>query len=561
MTEIVRLVGRATPDTEHERVLHACVMPWGVAATVSDNGRTAYRETWQRGSLVAADRVAVYDTHEPGAPMLGPRAFVGRADDIADNDDGLYARLVLFDTPRGRELWETAKGWGAVDVSIETVVPNVDAADVVRTAADPCPLTGVAVILPPHTGAFAGAAAIARAAIPTDPEPEPDDPDPDEPEQDDDDMTTTETPTPDVDAGRAAHLSSEIAEQVRAQIAQFGRLPARGEAVSFAFPSRVDMFHTVGRMSTDDRRALNTAFRDAYVAHTERRLAARVWADQLSSENPGVMPPGWLTTVFGNIDRARPVITALGARTGPTTGLDVNWPYYDGDLDAIVAVQTAEKTEINSVKVSLKRGTATMATYAGGSDIALQLLNQSSPSYLAVYQNILEAAYARCTEAAFETALAGVDAAPGGPVDIADDNTGSIVKGALFAASSEVEDATGSPASVAIAAPDVYAALGGKGWLQPPMYGMSNTPGTAAASTLSINISGLPVVKGPFLPAGTLIVTNDMAAGWIENGPYIISDLDVQRLGQDVAIWGLGAPAVFIPAGIVELATDLVPGP
>jgi uncharacterized protein len=109
----------------------------------------------------------------------------------------------------------------------------------------------------------------------------------------------------------------------------------------------------------------------------------RALADQTTDNNPGVMPPVWLLQVKGIIDLGRPAITSVGGpESAGTFGMDINWPYFDGDLTLIVEAQASEKGEVNSVEINLEKGDATLATYAAGSDISYQLLQRSSPSYL-----------------------------------------------------------------------------------------------------------------------------------------------------------------------------------
>jgi hypothetical protein len=86
------------------------------------------------------------------------------------------------------------------------------------------------------------------------------------------------------------------------------------------------------------------------------------------------------------------------------------------------------------------------------------------------------------------------------------------------------------------------------------MYGTSNISGTADAASLRISVNGLPVIEAPFLTAGTHLVTNGEAAGFHEDGPFPISAEDVAKLGQNVAVWGMFADAIAIPAGIVKNA-------
>ena len=130
----------------------------------------------------------------------------------------------------------------------------------------------------------------------------------------------------------------------------------------------------------------------------------------------------------------------------------------------------------------------------------------------------------------------------------------NAVRAFLFAASSAVEDATGAPATVDLVSPAEFARLGGLPGLVSPEYGTSNVPGTASASTLRINVAGLPIIRAPFLTGNVHIVTNGEAAGWHEDGPFPISAEDVAKLGQNVAVWGMGATAIQIPAGIIGSA-------
>ena len=53
------------------------------------------------------------------------------------------------------------------------------------------------------------------------------------------------------------------------------------------------------------------------------------------------------------------------------------------------------------------------------------------------------------------------------------------------------------------------------------------------------------------MDAGTAIVSNSLAAAWHEDGPFQASEEDVAKLGRNVAYWGMGAPVVYVPAGVV----------
>jgi hypothetical protein len=227
-----------------------------------------------------------------------------------------------------------------------------------------------------------------------------------------------------------------------------------------------------------------------------------------------------------------------------------DWPIVDPalDLDALVAKQATEKTDIHSVKVSILSDSAAIETYAGGSDISYQLIRRSRPAYRDAYLRIMTTAYYRETEAAFEAALVAKGT---GNVVIAAGADADALRAALFEASAEVEAATGAPATVVLASPAEWLRIGGLPGLYPPVYGTNNVAGTAQASTLRINISGLEVVRAPYLASG-IIVTNGIAARWAEDGPLYATAEDVSKLGQNVAVWGMGASAVYVPDGVVK---------
>jgi hypothetical protein len=290
----------------------------------------------------------------------------------------------------------------------------------------------------------------------------------------------------------------------------------------------------------------------------EGRAPENVIVDQITTDNPGVIPPAWVNDVKGIVNLGRPAVTALGATGIGESGMAVDWPYFDGDINALVAVQAAEKTDVTSVKVSLKKGAADLKTYAGGSDISYQLIMRSSPAYIDAYLRIMAAAYAACTDNAFADALVAGGTPSAHDYDFAADTDGKAFRAAVFAASVEVEAATGAPASVVLVATDVFLKAGTWDSLVPGKYGTQNVAGTAQASTLEVNVSGLPVIHDPHLAAGSIIAANGSAASWGEDGPRTATADAVTKLGRDVSVWGMGAPLLWVPKGVVRL-TNLTP--
>ena len=279
-----------------------------------------------------------------------------------------------------------------------------------------------------------------------------------------------------------------------------------------------------------------------------RGLMARVLADNLTSESPGVMTPGVLQDVKGIVQHARPAIGAFGTEALAPTGMTVEYPYVTVDLSTLVAAQSAEKAEIESVDVPILKGSAAITTYAGGGDNAIQLVRRSSPDYLAAQERLYLSAYALTTDAAFVTALEA--GATGTEVIVWTTADLAAMQTAALSASTNVQLATGAPAEFVLAAKDTYLAIGSLMTPQP----IVNAIGTATARTLQVTLSGLPVYYSPNVTSDTAIISNSIAASWHESGPEFIDQLDVAKLGIDRAVWGLGASALYTPTGIVHTA-------
>jgi len=282
-----------------------------------------------------------------------------------------------------------------------------------------------------------------------------------------------------------------------------------------------------------------------------RDLLTRTIIDQITGNNPGVIPPAWTSRIYGILDHGRPTISAFGVASPGPAGMEVNWPYYDGNLLTLVGLQATQKTAITSARVDLKKGSEDLLTYAGMSDLSYQLIRRSSPSYRDAYMRIMFAAYAAVTDNAAADGLVA-----GQSVDYAfgSDTTGAALRSALFEASVLVEAATGQPAEFALVASDVFIAIGGMTNVYAAGYGVQNVGGTADAASLNVNVNGIRVIYEPNFAAGKAFVSNSEAASWYEDGPFTVVAEDVEKLGQNVAVWGLGAFGVHLPMGIVELA-------
>jgi hypothetical protein len=535
-TRIRRSAERALVDEAGS--ISGRLVPWDTPADVADEDGRRYRESFAAGGLQPPPEVIpVYAGHRYHRGQLERGPLVGRVDDVENRTDGLYGRVVLADVPAAAELRALARTVGAT-FSVEFTDTAAPAAEVIRTGAV---MNGLAVLTAPHRGAYPGATVTEVRAAPVVP---PEDDDEDDEDQAADEGTEGTEAGEVVEGGQPPAARAAIRREVERIIGRAAR-PALAHPLA-RYDSIFDLMVAARASSSNE---LAVQFAAAYHAHHARALA-----DQVTGDNPGVAAPGWLTEVFGVIDMGRPVINAIGTRPLPASGMEVDWPYFDGDLYSLVGAQAVQKTEITSVKVSLKKGSAALVTYAGGSDISWQLIRRSQPSYRETYLRILQAAYGAVTDAAASTAVGAI---VGGSVDwdpAGADADGAVLRGAIFSASVKVQQATGQPASFVLAAPDVFVLFGAMPGLVPGAYGTQNVAGTAQASSLDVNVSGLSVVLAPDLAAGTMIVSNRLACSWFEDGPFVVAAPEIAKLGEDVAIWSMSTFAAFVPAGIVKLS-------
>ena len=246
--------------------------------------------------------------------------------------------------------------------------------------------------------------------------------------------------------------------------------------------------------------------------------------------------------------------------------MSINWPYLDPtvDIKTLVGEQVTEKSEIVSVKVKFLKGGVDLKTYAGGSDISYQLLKRSSPEYRAAYMELLLSGYNYVTD--FRVRHRGRrrgdpprhdHLGPGRRLDV------SELRHALFGASLAVRTATGQPASVVIASDDVFLAIAGLDGLYPaPVRDEQRRRHRGRGKPRDQGRRPAPDRQRP-VRAGrhAASLRNGRGAKWIEDGPYTATAEDAAKLGQDNAIWGMGAPGVFSTRRALSRSAPAVPSP
>ena len=281
-------------------------------------------------------------------------------------------------------------------------------------------------------------------------------------------------------------------------------------------------------------------------------LLKRALTDQITGNNPGVILPVSVQNIAGIVSRGRPAINAWGVSPLPPSGMTVDVPFFDGDLTALVGEQVTEKSDIVSVQVDIDRLSEDIKTFAGGSDISYQLIRRSSPSYVEAYLRIMALAYAVATDAEAVNSIAASGGTGTVIWDPATDDAATL-RTAYFTASVGIETATGLPAEFVLAASDVFIAIGALEGLNSSAFPVQNTPGVSSARTLAVNVDGLPVIHDPNLAGGGHVISNSEAAEWYEDGPATVQADDVEKLGTNVAVWGMGIDVTVLGGGVVNI--------
>lgn len=519
--------------SDGRRTVSGYAYRWGELSVGATKEAGGLREGYERGAFQISERLSPYlDTHySRGGRSVGGIVF-------SEDDIGLRYEGALHKSGRAQEYAAELDGMGgtgavSLEVMIDTSKSVRRGGAVIHHSARPVALAGV-----PY-GAFEGATVAIR-----------------EVQDVGEEMEVTVERTVDLGDKVASVVAGTIPLSREETIAI-----ARGaaEEVARAFAERsgqvttqdpIMQFKTLGELVAAAERG------DApknYVA-LAYEIAERALADIVTTAGANAaLLTGNLTVreVAGIVSRGRPAITAFGGPLGipEGSGLTVSWPYFDGTLTDYVAAQSAQKAEIESATVDIKLGSEAIVTYAGGADIAYQLIRQGDPAILDVFARIMLAAWSVVTDAAFVTELeSGSVTSDLGEAQSAEDLTeftNRTIDNAIA-----VQTATGLPAEFILASTTTFAQFAK---LLAAKSTTVELQGEADIRGLSFGLGGLPLIHTPSMTAGKRIVSNSLAARWHEAGPFQASAENVALLGRDVAYWSLGAGARYIPAGIIEV--------
>jgi phage head maturation protease len=262
--------------------------------------------------------------------------------------------------------------------------------------------------------------------------------------------------------------------------------------------------------------------------------------DVVTSDNLGVVPEAHLTEIRGIIDTSRPFLATTRRLPTPPAGVTINVPVIT--QRPTTAVQSAEKQEVDSTKTIITSEAFDMVTIAGAGDLSIQVIKRSSPSFLALWLELLAEALAFDAE---DQALRALFNATGGGITSADPlDPDNLLLGDAYQTSFNA--IRRPPDTLWLSTEAIGGFIDAKATgTNAPLY-----PGVTASATaaggITGNISGLRVVHVPALDAhgSFAIVGPSSGFAWCEDGAYELQADVPSKAGRDV---GIVSMMFFIP--------------
>ena len=165
------------------------------------------------------------------------------------------------------------------------------------------------------------------------------------------------------------------------------------------------IYRTFGQFARDELISRFDLIRNAAGGDGARAAAgerlARVVANTLSPDVPGIVPTQHLAQIIDVINKNRPIVES--ARKVALTSGKLTYPRIT--QRPVVGKQTTEKTELPSQKMTVGMEQVTAETFGGSGDLSWQAINWSSPDALTLFFDLMAEAYAITTETQAGTVL------------------------------------------------------------------------------------------------------------------------------------------------------------
>ena len=254
--------------------------------------------------------------------------------------------------------------------------------------------------------------------------------------------------------------------------------------------------------------------------------------------------------VVNFVDTSRPLVAAIGPQDLGTG----TWAYARVTQHTQVGVQSAEKTELPSRKMTITKTPLAAPTYGGYVNVSRQDISRTSPAILDMVINDLAGQYSIQTEAAAATDLTA--AATAGPAIPATPTAANIATAIYTAAGSVFTATQGQGRTVIAMSPDQL------GIVAPLFPGVNPTNAFSTgfnAGELAFGsvgaISGLQVVMSAGFAADTILVFSTAAVRCFEARYGALQVVEPSVWGVQVGYAGDFETVVIEATGVVRVTT------
>jgi HK97 family phage major capsid protein len=277
----------------------------------------------------------------------------------------------------------------------------------------------------------------------------------------------------------------------------------------------------------------------------------RAASHQTTADNPGLIPTPILGPVVNFIDAARPLVSALGPRQIPSA----SFSRPKVTQHTTVAVQSAEKGELSSQKMTISKLAVTPSTYGGYVNVSRQDVDWSTPQVMDIVIQDLANQYAIVTEQVAVQAIYSGGSASGGTI-ASGSATSDQVAAAIWTAAGRVYTATkGAGRLLVVCSPDVLGIIG-------PLFAPINPIDAQSTGFVASQygqgilgaVSGVSVVvSAGFASTKQLMVMSTAAAEVYEDRIGSLQVVEPSVLGIQVAYAGYFADLIIEAAGIEKI--------
>jgi HK97 family phage major capsid protein len=287
----------------------------------------------------------------------------------------------------------------------------------------------------------------------------------------------------------------------------------------------------------------------------QRVQQARAVADQKTADTPGILPTPIVGPVVNLIDSNRPLISSLGGAKAMAGIPGTTFSRPKITQHTLVGVQSGEKTQLPSQKMTITPVNFTKGTYGGTVDISRQDIDWTSPGAWDILIKDLADVYSIQTETA--VAAAFIAASTATKVTVATNDLKGWVL-ALYTAAMHSYQASFMMPNRIWCSLDVWAALGSlvdvaRVVLPQNTVAEMGAPGTSELMSFMGDLLGVPRIVVPTFAAGTCFVGNASLYEVYEEVIGLLSVIEPSILGVQVAYGGYVAFGTLSATGIVGL--------